>query len=186
MFWSVNGACHIAFCTLYVRFKLKMQPVSQMCPLWINEYVHSQFMSMCFSWFIWVYTDQPSLKPLTSKVNNIDYLVTVTPVKGWNIFGSECTVISWNWCVEARKMDKHNDLIDFDKSLIVMARQLGQRISKKGGLVGFFWNGAVSIYQSGLHKNDFWRFDRVMNSQGSLMCMRNKHCGSFLLVLLTS
>lgn len=30
-----------------------------------------------------------SLKPLTSEINNIDYLGTVTPVKGWDILGNK-------------------------------------------------------------------------------------------------
>lgn len=28
------------------------------------------------------------MKPLTGKVNNFDYLITVAPVNGWDILGS--------------------------------------------------------------------------------------------------
>lgn len=38
--------------------------------------------------------------------------------------------------LEARKMDKHKDLSDFDKYKIMMATCLWQSISKTAGLVG--------------------------------------------------
>ncbi len=44
-------------------------------------------------------------------------------------------------------MEKHTDLSDFDKGQIVMARRLGQSISKKAGLVGCSWYAVVSAYQ---------------------------------------
>lgn len=30
-----------------------------------------------------------TLKPVTGEVNNIDFLITVAPVKGWDILGSK-------------------------------------------------------------------------------------------------
>lgn len=44
-------------------------------------------------------------------------------------------------------MGKGKDLSDFDKAQIVMARQLGQRISKTAGLAGCCGYAVVSTYQ---------------------------------------
>ena len=44
-------------------------------------------------------------------------------------------------------MGKRKDLSDFDKGQIVMARRLGQSISKTAGLVGCSWYAVVSTYQ---------------------------------------
>ncbi|KAF7656892.1 hypothetical protein LDENG_00035110 [Lucifuga dentata] len=43
-------------------------------------------------------------------------------------------------------MDKHKDLSDFDKGQIVMARRLGQNISKTAALVGCSLSAVVSTY----------------------------------------
>ncbi|ROL41197.1 hypothetical protein DPX16_10349 [Anabarilius grahami] len=44
-------------------------------------------------------------------------------------------------------MGKRKDLSEFDKSQIVMARRLGQSISKTAALVGCSRSAVVSIYQ---------------------------------------
>ena len=44
-------------------------------------------------------------------------------------------------------MGKHKDLSEFDKDQIVMARRLGQGISKTAALVKCPWSVVVSIYQ---------------------------------------
>ncbi|ROJ29333.1 hypothetical protein DPX16_13777 [Anabarilius grahami] len=44
-------------------------------------------------------------------------------------------------------MGKRKDLSEFDKRQIVMARRLGQSISKTAALVGCSWSAVVSIYQ---------------------------------------
>ncbi|ROL49674.1 hypothetical protein DPX16_16000 [Anabarilius grahami] len=44
-------------------------------------------------------------------------------------------------------MGKRKDLIAFDKGQIVMARRLGQSISKTAALVGCSRSAVVSIYQ---------------------------------------
>ena len=44
-------------------------------------------------------------------------------------------------------MGKHKDLSEFDKGQIVMARRLGQSISKTAVLVGCSRAAVVSIYQ---------------------------------------
>ena len=44
-------------------------------------------------------------------------------------------------------MNKRKDLSEFDKGQIVMARQLGQSISKTAALVGCSQSAVVSIYQ---------------------------------------
>ena len=49
--------------------------------------------------------------------------------------------------LEAGKMGKRKDLSEFDKGQIVMARPLGQSISKAAALVGNSWSAVVSIYQ---------------------------------------
>ena len=49
--------------------------------------------------------------------------------------------------LEAGKMGKHKDLSEFDKGQIVMARRLGQSISKTAALVGCSRSAVVSIYQ---------------------------------------
>lgn len=45
-------------------------------------------------------------------------------------------------------MDKHKDLSDHDEGQIVMAKQLGQSISQKEGLVGCSQYAVVSTYKS--------------------------------------
>ena len=49
--------------------------------------------------------------------------------------------------IEAGKMGKCKDLSDFDKGQIVMARWLGQSISKIAALVRCSWSAVVSTYQ---------------------------------------
>ena len=49
--------------------------------------------------------------------------------------------------LEAGKMAKRKDLSEFDKGQIVMARRLGQSISKTAALVGCSRSAVVSIYQ---------------------------------------
>ncbi|ROL48053.1 hypothetical protein DPX16_18653 [Anabarilius grahami] len=44
-------------------------------------------------------------------------------------------------------MGKRKDLSEFDKGQIVMARRLGQSISKTAALVGCSWSAVVRIYQ---------------------------------------
>ncbi|ROL44478.1 hypothetical protein DPX16_20747 [Anabarilius grahami] len=44
-------------------------------------------------------------------------------------------------------MGKRKDLSEFDRGQIVMARRLGQSISKTEALVGCSWSAVVSIYQ---------------------------------------
>lgn len=48
---------------------------------------------------------------------------------------------------EAEKMDEFNALSDFDRGQIVMARRLGQSISKTADLVGCPRSAVVSTYQ---------------------------------------
>ena len=48
--------------------------------------------------------------------------------------------------LEAGKMGKHKNLIEFDKGQIVMVRQLGQIISKTTVLVGCSRSAMVTIY----------------------------------------
>ena len=66
-------------------------------------------------------------------MNNIDYLVIMAVLK--------VDVL------EAGKMGKRKDLRDFDKGQILMARRLGQSISKIAGLVGCPRYAVVSTYQ---------------------------------------
>ncbi len=49
--------------------------------------------------------------------------------------------------LEAGKMGKRKDLSEFDKGQIVMARQLGQSISKTAALVGCSQSAVVNIFQ---------------------------------------
>ena len=60
-------------------------------------------------------------------------------------------------------MDNQNDLTEFDKGQIVMARQLDQSISKTAGLQ---WS--VSI-KSVSRRKQWWTGDRVMGDQDSMM-----------------
>ncbi len=71
-------------------------------------------------------------------------------------------------------MGKRKDLSKFDKGQIVMARRLGQSISKTAALVGSSRSAVVSIYQKGgQRKEQMWTGDMVMGGQGSLL-----HVGS--------
>ncbi len=78
-------------------------------------------------------------------IGNIDYIITLAPVKGWDILNSKWTVSSWISCVGSRKNGKWKDLSDSDKGQIVIARQLGQSISTI--LVGCSHNAVVNTYQ---------------------------------------
>lgn len=49
--------------------------------------------------------------------------------------------------LETEKMDEFNALSDFDRGQIVMARRLGQSISKTADLVGCPRSAVVSTYQ---------------------------------------
>ncbi|ROI16577.1 hypothetical protein DPX16_22554 [Anabarilius grahami] len=49
-------------------------------------------------------------------------------------------------------MGKRKDLSEFDKGQIVMARRLGQSISKTAALVGCSRSAVVSIYQKWFRK----------------------------------
>lgn len=40
-----------------------------------------------------------TVKPLIVEVNNTDYLITMTPVSGWDILGSKWSVSFWSWWV---------------------------------------------------------------------------------------
>ncbi|ROL46605.1 hypothetical protein DPX16_3702 [Anabarilius grahami] len=53
-------------------------------------------------------------------------------------------------------MGKHKDLSEFDKDQIVMARRLGQSISKTAALVGCSRSAVVSIYQKWRHEYQNW------------------------------
>ena len=44
-------------------------------------------------------------------------------------------------------MGKCKDLSEFDKRQIVMARRLGQSISRTAALVGCSWSAVISFYQ---------------------------------------
>ena len=56
-------------------------------------------------------------------------------------------ILSSKLMLEAGKMIKREDLSEFDEGQIVMARGLGQSISKTAVLVGCSWSAGVSIYQ---------------------------------------
>ena len=81
-----------------------------------------------------IHRSATTLKPLTGELNNIDHLITMAPVKGWDILGSEGTVSSCVDVLEAGKMGKRKDLSDFHKGQIVMARRLGLSISRSCGV----------------------------------------------------
>ncbi|ROL41229.1 hypothetical protein DPX16_10381 [Anabarilius grahami] len=53
-------------------------------------------------------------------------------------------------------MVKRKDLSEFDKSQIVMARRLGQSISKTAALVGCSRSAVVSIYQKWSKEGTVW------------------------------
>lgn len=71
---------------------------------------------------------------------------TKVPLKWWDIVDINWTVSSWRWCVGSRKNGQHKDLSDFDKGQMVMARQLGQNISKMTDLVVCSRYAVVSSY----------------------------------------
>ncbi|ROL52454.1 hypothetical protein DPX16_6138 [Anabarilius grahami] len=61
-------------------------------------------------------------------------------------------------------MGKRKDLSEFDKGQIVMARRLGQSISKNAALVGCSRSAVVSIYQKWSKEGTV-----VNRRQGSMM-----------------
>lgn len=70
-----------------------------------------------------------SLSPLTSEVNNIDYLITMTPVRSDIIYlASEQSMVEID-VLEAGKMDKCTDLNDRDPT--PMGRRLGHRVQRR-------------------------------------------------------
>lgn len=63
-----------------------------------------------------------TLKPLRGEVNNIDYLITVAPVKGWDIISSKSSESVLDVGVlEAGRMGKCKELSDFDMDQIMTA-----------------------------------------------------------------
>ena len=79
-------------------------------------------------------------------MNNIDFLVTMAPVKGWDILGaSEQSVLEVD-VLDAGEMGRSKDLSNFDKGQIVMARRLGQSIFETARLVGCSQSAVVSTY----------------------------------------
>lgn len=74
-------------------------------------------------------------------------VITVAPVKGWDIICSNFMLFSEFHVLEAGKMCRRKYLSDLDKGQIVMAKQLGQSISKMARLVECSQYAAVSTYQ---------------------------------------
>nr|XP_055063695.1 fibroblast growth factor receptor 1-A-like isoform X2 [Misgurnus anguillicaudatus] len=72
----------------------------------------------------------------------------LTVIKGYTVPSSEDKDESSSQkCLQAGKTGKRKDLSDFDKGQIVMARRLGQSISKTAALVGCSQSAVVSTYQ---------------------------------------
>lgn len=103
-----------------------------------------------------------TLKALTCEVNNSDYLVTMAPVKGWDVLGSK-----WN---------SH-----FLKTLtrqIAKVGKLGQEISKIAVRVGSFPRVCSGQYQQKKgqgRKDSQWTSISFMDAQGLLMCTGSKN-----------
>ena len=88
-----------------------------------------------------------TLWPPTGEVNNTDYLFIMAPLSWWE------------------KMDKRKLSSEFDNGRIVMARWLGQSISKAAALVGFSQSAVVSIYQ---------KWSREGRKEGRVVTLRNR------------
>lgn len=69
----------------------------------------------------------------------------MAPVSGSDIFGIKWTFCPQSWCVRRRNNGKLR-IWEFDKSHMI-ARHLGQSISRTVALVGCSWSVVVSIYQ---------------------------------------
>lgn len=76
------------------------------------------------------------LWPLTGKVNNTYYLLITAP-RGWDILGSKWTFVRKVDVLEAWKIIKRREKSEFDKGQILLARRLGESISKTAALVVF-------------------------------------------------
>lgn len=63
-----------------------------------------------------------TLKPLTGEVNNMDYPIWMVPAKWWNILGSN------EQCWKQEKLGKSNNLSEFNKDQVVIAKELGQAL----------------------------------------------------------
>lgn len=85
-----------------------------------------------------------TLKALTDEVNNLDYLLILTPVKGDKSHqaASKQAVLEVD-VLEARKIGKTG----FKLLQTVIARRLGQGISKTSGLLWFSWYAVGNTYQ---------------------------------------
>lgn len=118
--------------------------------------VFHNFYSICYI----------TLKPLTSEVNNTDYLVTLASVKRWDV----CAVCASGQSVlkvdlsEAGKMGKCEDLSDSDKGQTVMTRRLDQSVSKKCRSCSMY--AVVCTYQWSRRRTTS---NPVTSKQGSLM-----------------
>ncbi len=71
-------------------------------------------------------------------------------------------------------MGKWKGLSDFDKGQIVMARRLGQSISKTACLVGCSLLAVVSTHKNVATKDNRWTGVRVMGAQGSVLLVGSK------------
>lgn len=109
-----------------------------------------------------------TLKPLRGEVNNIDYVVTMSPLKGDIIYlANEQLVIEVD--VFAGKIGKHKDLSNFDRGQIEMVKWLAQSISNRPGLLGCSQYAASVPTKSGPRKANWWTGDGVMSAWGSLI-----------------
>ncbi len=80
------------------------------------------------------------------------------PVKVWDILGSKWKVSSWISCFRSRKNGQ-----------TVMARWLGQSLSKTATLVECSHYSVVSTYQKSSNEGQFVNRCQVLGGQGSLM-----------------
>ncbi len=103
-----------------------------MCTCWIKVLIIKKKLTPNFWTLVYVHQSGIALWPLTGEVNNTDYLFITAPVIGWNTLGSMWTFWPQSWCVRSRKMI----LASIVKGQILMARRLGQSISKTAALVG--------------------------------------------------
>lgn len=78
------------------------------------------FVGLCDIQLYNIHPSAITIKQVRGEGNNINFLVTLGPVMGWDILAaSEKSVLKVN-VLETGKMDKCNDLSDFDKGQTVM------------------------------------------------------------------
>lgn len=124
---------------LYINIHIALFTYNYITLVWVRVYFITMVQLMLF---------HTKLNIPCLQLARFGHSLTIAPFMGWDILGSNWAVSSHFsvGVLEAGKIKKFKNLSNSDNRPIVMARQLGQSISKTG-LVWYSQYALVSIYQ---------------------------------------